>query len=85
MAKVIKSFSLDIETVQLLEAYCVDDWDSKPSRSRLVNDAIRWYISGDVAELVDGNKQLQKRFAAAQKKLHAPMPKKSWWRQLLGF
>ena len=85
MAKVIKSFSLDIEVVQLLESICIDDWDSKTSRSKIVNDAIRWYISGDVAELVNGNKELQKRYAAVQQKLHAPVPKKSWWRQLLGF
>jgi metal-responsive CopG/Arc/MetJ family transcriptional regulator len=85
MAKVIKSFSLDIETVQLLESYCVDDWDGKPSRSKLVNDAIRWYITGDVAELVENNEKLQKRFASVMIARDSPTPKRSWWRQILGF
>lgn len=87
MVKVIKAFSLDKDTVDLLEDYCKasDNWDKTISRSKVANDAIVWFLSGDVAELVHGNNQLQKRFAAAQKKLHAPMPKKSWWRQILGF
>ncbi len=90
MSKVIKSFSLDIETVQLLEAYCEQEDTTfggsvMISRSKLVNDAIRWFLSGDVAELVHGNEQLQKKFSSVMREKDSPTPKKSWWRQILGF
>jgi len=88
MSKVIKSFSLEIETVQKLEEYCSasDNWDKTISRSKVVNDSIRWFLTGDVAELVHNNEQLQERFAAAMKKQHNQNPRaqRSWWRRLLG-
>jgi len=87
MSKAIKSFSLDLETVRLLEEYCAasDNWDRTISRSKVVNDAIRWFIDGDIAELVHNNEQLQKKFGQAMREKHSPKPKKSWWRQILGF
>jgi len=51
MSKVIKAYSLDMDTVELLERHCIDTWNQKASRSKLVNEAINWYLSGDVAEL----------------------------------
>jgi len=88
MSKVNKAYSLDLETVRLLEDYCAasDNWEKTISRSKVVNDAIRWFITGDVAELVHNNEQLQKRFSSAMKKQHEQNPRaqRKWWRQLLG-
>lgn len=87
MSKVIKSFSLDLETVEMLERYCSsnDNWDGRMSRSKFVNDAIVWFLQGDTAQLVHSNELLQERFGEAMRKIHSPSPKKSWWRQLFGF
>lgn len=88
MSKVIKSFSLEIETVQELEYYCSanDNWDKSISRSKVVNDAIRWFITGNVAELVHNNEKLQERFGEAMRNQDKQPPKarKSWWKELLG-
>ncbi len=92
--KVIKAYSLDKKTVEMLEDYCVreevafgSNRKGLVSRSKLVNDAIKWFMQGDVAELVHGNEQLQKRFAEAMKKQDQqnPRARKRWWRDLLGF
>ncbi len=86
MSKVIKAFSLDTRTVEILEDYCrqSDNWDKKISRSKVVNDAIVWFLSGDVAELVHNNEQLVKKFGEEMRKKDSPKPTKSWWRVLLG-
>ena len=90
MSKVPKAFSLDSKTVDILENYCKqsDNWKKTISRSKVVNDAIVWFLSGDVAELVHGNEQLQERYGAAMRLIGDSMPhlpkKKSWWRQILG-
>ena len=89
MSKVIKSFSLDLETVRILEAYCVQEdttfgGTKMISRSKLVNDAIRWFLSGDVAELVHNNEQLVKKFGDAMRQKDVPKSKRAWWRQILG-
>ena len=44
MAKVGRTYTLDIETIQLIEEYTNG---GQNSRSRLVNNAIRWYLTGD--------------------------------------
>ena len=44
MAKVNKAYSLDIETIQLIEEYT----NGGPnSRSQIGNNSIRWALSGD--------------------------------------
>lgn len=80
--KVNKAYSLDVETIQLIEEYTHEGTNS---RSALVNDAIKWYIRGDVIELVEANKQLQERFGEAMRKLNPTKPRHqlSWWRRLL--
>ena len=86
MAKVIRSFSLDLETVELLERYCgqSDNWDKRISRSKTVNDAIKWFISGDTAELVHNNELLIERVRKANMELMEPAPRDPpWWRRLL--
>ena len=87
MSKVIKAFSLDRRTVDILEDYCKqsDNWKKTISRSKVVNDAIVWFLSGDVAELVHSNEQLLDNFHRVLKDRDAPAaPTKSWWRQILG-
>ena len=77
-----RSFTLEIETIKMIENYT---HGGVTSRSQLVNDAIKWYINGDVAELVEANKQLQERFGEAMRKLNPTKPQhqRSWWRMLL--
>ena len=86
MSKVTKAYSLDYSTYELLEDYCreTDNWDKKMSRSKVVNDAIVWFLSGDVAELVHNNEQLVKKFGEEMRKKDSLQPTKSWWRVLLG-
>ena len=88
MVKVIKAFSLDRRTVDILEDYCKqsDNWKKTISRSKVVNDAIVWFLSGDVAELVHSNEQRLDNFQRVLKDRDEPgKPAKSWWRQILGF
>ena len=85
MSKVIKSFSLDRRTVDMLEYYVSDSVDAGlMSRSKVVNDAIVWFLSGDVAELVHSNEQLMKKFGDAMRSRDDPETKRAWWRQILG-
>lgn len=87
MAKVVKAFSLDRETIDLLENYCrqSDNWHAKISRSKVVNDAILWFLSEtDRAELVHQNEQLVEAVKRANLALANPEPTyRSWWRRLL--
>ena len=89
MSKVIKAFSLDLATVEMLERYCSknDNWDGKMSRSKFVNDAIVWFLQGDTAELVHSSEILKDKFAQAMRKLHGIDPEpdvRPWWKRILG-
>lgn len=88
MAKVNKTYSLDPEVFMMLEKYCAasDTWGKRKSRSKVVNEAIRWYISGDTADLVDSQQKLMAkvRELAIEKHTVASSPTKSWWRHILG-
>lgn len=80
--KVNKAYSLDIETIQLIEEYTNN---GQNSRSRLVNNAIRWYLSGDgksIAELQEEILFLQK-IIADRKPTELEHSNLSWWRRLL--
>jgi len=90
--KVNKAFSLDPEVVSKLDRYArsMETWDKKVSRSRIVNDAIRWYL-GDMADLVNQRDALMERLREANLELDqlenkslARLTKKLWWRRLLG-
>jgi len=87
MSKVIKAYSLDMDTVELLERHCIDTWNQKASRSKLVNEAINWYLSGDVAELKADRDDLQKRLSDLINEKHNSKvlePRdRPWWRRLL--
>ena len=86
MSKVIKAFSLDRRTVDILEDYCKqsDNWDKTISRSKVVNDAIVWFLRGDTAELVHNNEKLMEAVKRANKELISPTPtNRPLWRRLL--
>ena len=62
MAKVNKAFSHDPEVFILLDKYCRSHEEiggKRWSRSRMVNEAIRWYL-GDTANLVRQRDVLQR-------------------------
>ncbi len=86
MPKVNKAYSLDFETVRILEEYCSasDNWKKNISRSKVVNDAIVWFLRGDTAELVHNNERLMEAVARANKEIMSPEPtNRPWWRRLL--
>ena len=65
MAKVNKAFSIDPETFLMLDRYCAasETWDKRRSRSAVVNEAIRWYLQGDNADMItDSHRDLMERF-----------------------
>ena len=84
MAKVNKAYSLDIETIQLIEQHTNN---GQNSRSRLVDNAIKWYLRGDIQELVEELEFLKKIIAdrnqATASKNRNKIPN-VWWRRLLG-
>lgn len=83
MAKVNKAYSLDLETIQLIEEYTNG---GQNSRSRLVNNAVKWYLSGDGKREADLQEEilfLQKVIADRAK---VPVAKRGtivWWKRLL--
>ena len=85
MAKVNKTYSLDIETIQLIENYTHGGINS---RSALVNNAIKWYIRGDIDELVqelEFNKKILKDMKVAREtKKEYKTNQLVWWKRLLG-
>ena len=86
MSKVTKAYSIDVDTFNLLENYCSasDNWDRKISRSKVVNDAIRWFITGDTAELVHNNERLLEAVKRANVAIMESKPSNQrWWRRLL--
>ena len=86
MAKVIRAFSLDLETAELLERYCSasDNWKKSISRSKVVNDAIVWFLQGDTAELVRSQEALMEKVRELAMLRESPDPPRlPWWRRLL--
>tara|TARA_Y100001937_G_scaffold98428_1_gene134278 strand:- start:254 stop:508 length:255 start_codon:yes stop_codon:yes gene_type:complete len=82
MAKVNKAYSLDIDTIQMIEHYT---HGGENSRSALVNNAIKWYIRGDIHELLEQHKQLKANYNRVCKELYGDNTDVVvWWRRLLG-
>jgi hypothetical protein len=82
MAKVNKAYSLDMDTIQMIEHYT---HGGENSRSALVNNAIKWYIRGDIHELQQQHEQLKENYNRVCNELYGDKPvQKSWWRRLLG-
>ena len=62
--KAIRAYSLDLEVITMLEKFAAahDTWGKKKSRSKIVNDAIRYHISGGYADKLDSFELLQENF-----------------------
>ena len=62
--KAIRAFSLDINVISMLEKFAAahDTWGKKKSRSKIVNDAIRYHIQGGYADKLDSLETLQANF-----------------------
>ena len=82
MAKVNKAYSLDIETIQLIEETTNG---GQNSRSRLVNNAIRWYLSGDGQTIADLQDEIVilKQIISDRRPTESERTSPSWWRRLL--
>ena len=81
MAKVNKAYSLDMETIKLIEVYTPS---GETSRSALVNDAIKWYIRGDFVELMEDHRKLKEQYDRVCNQLYGETNQISWWKRLLG-
>ena len=82
MSKANKTYSLDIETIQLIEEYTNG---GQNSRSRLVDNAIRWYLSGDGKREADLQEEILflQKIIADRKPTESESLNLSWWRRLL--
>lgn len=62
--KANRAYSLDLEVIMMLEKYAAshDTWGKKKSRSKIVNDAIRWFLTGNLAERLHSAENLQEQF-----------------------
>jgi len=89
MVKVNKTYSIDLSTAQMIEWYVNDSVDAGlMSRSKVVNDAIVWFLGPDnVGELVHLNESLQRKFAEVLRErdviTESEAPDLPWWRRLL--
>ena len=54
MAKVVRAFSLDPEVARMIDRIAEKDasWQSKANKSRVVNQALRWYYLTEIAEVI---------------------------------
>ena len=84
--KVNKTYTIEMETAQILEKYCAasDTWDKQISRSSVVNSAIKWYLQGNTAELVASQEKLMAKVRELAMAKDDLINGKSWWRRLLG-
>jgi hypothetical protein len=84
--KVNKTYTIEMETAQILERHCAasDTWDKKISRSSVVNSAIKWYLQGDTAELVESQEKLIAKVRELAMAKDDLLRGRSWWRRLLG-
>ena len=88
-----RSYTLDLDVIMTLERYCSasETWDKRKSRSSVVNDAIKWFLSGDVADRLHSHEALQERYRQVcielseyKERISPRTTNRSWWRRLLG-
>lgn len=62
--KAIRAYSLDLEVITMLEKFAAahDTWGKKKSRSKIVNDAIRYHIQGGYGEKLENHESLLENF-----------------------
>ena len=82
MTRVGRTYTLSLETIQLIEEYTNG---GQNSRSRLVDNAIRWYLSGDGKREADLQEEILflQKIIADRKPTESESPSLSWWRRLL--
>ena len=82
MTRVGRTYTLSLETIQLIEEYTNG---GQNSRSRLVDNAIRWYLSGDGKREADLQEEILflQKIIADRKPMESETPSLSWWRRLL--
>ena len=82
MTRVGRTYTLSLETIQLIEEYTNG---GQNSRSRLVDNAIRWYLSGDGKREADLQEEILflQKIIADRKPTESESPGLSWWRRLL--
>ena len=82
MTRVGRTYTLSLETIQLIEEYTNS---GQNSRSRLVDNAIRWYLSGDGKREADLQEEILflQKIIADRKPTESESPGLSWWRRLL--
>jgi tRNA-dihydrouridine synthase len=54
MAKVVRAFSIDPEVAQMIDRIAEKNqtWSKKSNKSKVVNQALRWYYLTDIAEVI---------------------------------
>ena len=54
MAKVVRAFSIDPEVASMIDRIAEKDstWEKKANKSRVVNQALRWYYLTEIAEII---------------------------------
>ena len=84
--KVNNTYTIEMETAQILEKYCAasDTWDKRISRSSVVNSAIKWYLQGDTADLVASQEALIAKVRELSMSRLEMDQTRPWWRRLLG-
>ena len=82
MTRVGRTYTLSLETIQLIEEYTNS---GQNSRSRLVDNAIRWYLSGDGKREADLQEEILflQKIIADRKPTESERTDLSWWRRLL--
>ena len=82
MTRVGRTYTLSLETIQLIEEYTNG---GQNSRSRLVDNAIRWYLSGDGKREADLQEEILflQKIIADRKPTESERTDLSWWRRLL--
>ena len=82
MTRVGRTYTLSLETIQLIEEYTNG---GQNSRSRLVDNAIRWYLSGDGKREADLQEEILflQKIIADRKPTESESLNLSWWRRLL--
>ena len=55
MAKVVRAFSIDPEVARMIDRIAEKNqtWAKKPNKSKVVNQALRWYYLTDIAEIIE--------------------------------